>query len=70
MVERLRADGLIVDGERTSSVEKPGVGLSQVGNDVIDLFLAGEPVDAVAAEFGLSRAEVEDVLRASARPAA
>lgn len=39
-------------------------------DDVIDLFLAGEPVDAVAAEFGLSRAEVEDVLRASARPAA
>lgn len=37
---------------------------------VIDLFLAGEPVDAVAAEFGLSRDEVEDVLRASARPAA
>jgi uncharacterized protein (DUF433 family) len=39
-------------------------------DDVIDLFLAGEPVDAVAEEFGLSRAEVEDVLRASARPAA
>lgn len=39
-------------------------------DDVIDLFLAGEPVDAVAAEFGLSRDEVEDVLRASARPAA
>ena len=39
-------------------------------DDVIDLFLAGEPVDVVAAEFGLSRAEVEDVLRASARPAA
>ena len=39
-------------------------------DDVIALFLAGEPVGAVAAEFGLSRAEVEDVLRASARPAA
>lgn len=38
--------------------------------DVIDLFLAGEPVDSVATEFGLSRTEVEDVLRASARPAA
>lgn len=39
-------------------------------DDVMDLFLAGEPVDSVAAEFGLSRAEVEDVLRAAARPAA
>ena len=39
-------------------------------DDVIDLFLAGETVDTVAAEFGLSRDEVEDVLRASARPAA
>ena len=39
-------------------------------DDVIDLFLAGEPIDAVAAESGLSRAEVEDVLRASARSAA
>lgn len=38
--------------------------------DVMDLFLAGEPVDSVAAEFGLSRDEVEDVLRASARQAA
>jgi uncharacterized protein (DUF433 family) len=38
--------------------------------DVIDLFLAGEPVDAVAAEFGLSRDEAEDVLRASSRLAA
>jgi uncharacterized protein (DUF433 family) len=36
-------------------------------DDVIDLFLAGEPVDAVAAEFGLSRDEVEDVLRVSAK---
>jgi Protein of unknown function (DUF433) len=29
-------------------------------DDVIDLFRAGEPVDAVAEEFGLSRDEVED----------
>jgi uncharacterized protein (DUF433 family) len=35
-------------------------------DDVIDLFLAGEPVDTVAAEFGLSRDEVEDVVRVSA----
>jgi uncharacterized protein (DUF433 family) len=35
-------------------------------DDVIDLFLAGEPVDTVAAEFGLHRDEVEDVLRVSA----
>lgn len=39
-------------------------------DDVIDLFLAGEPVDAVAAEFGLSRDEVEDALRVTARAAA
>jgi uncharacterized protein (DUF433 family) len=38
--------------------------------DVIDLFRAGEPVDAVAAEFGLSRDEVEDALRANTRTAA
>jgi uncharacterized protein (DUF433 family) len=29
-------------------------------DDVIDLFRAGEPVDTVAEEFGLSRDEVED----------
>jgi uncharacterized protein (DUF433 family) len=39
-------------------------------DDVIDLFRAGEPVDAVAAEFGLSRDEFEDVIRVSARAAA
>jgi uncharacterized protein (DUF433 family) len=38
--------------------------------DVIDLCLAGEPVDIVAEEFGLSRAEVEDVLRVATRTAA
>jgi uncharacterized protein (DUF433 family) len=32
-------------------------------DDVIDLFRAGESVDVVAAEFGLSRDEVEDALR-------
>lgn len=39
-------------------------------DDVIDLFVAGEPVDVVAAEFGLSRDEVEDAFRATARKAA
>jgi len=39
-------------------------------DDVIDLFRAGEPVDAVAAEFGLSQDEVEDALRANTRTAA
>ena len=39
-------------------------------DDVMDLFLAGEPVDAVAAEFGLTRDEVEDALRATTRTAA
>jgi uncharacterized protein (DUF433 family) len=34
-----------------------------VVDDVIDLFRAGEPVDVVAEEFGLSRAEVEDAIR-------
>jgi uncharacterized protein (DUF433 family) len=39
-------------------------------DDVIGLFRAGEPVDVVAAEFGLSRDEVEDALRANTRTAA
>jgi uncharacterized protein (DUF433 family) len=39
-------------------------------DDVIDLFRAGEPVDAVAGEFGLTRDEVEDAIRASTREAA
>ena len=38
--------------------------------DVLDLFQAGEPVDTVAAEYGLSRAEVEDALRVATRTAA
>ncbi|MDH2425296.1 DUF433 domain-containing protein [Sphaerisporangium sp. TRM90804] len=38
--------------------------------DVIDLFQAGEPVDVVAGEFGLSREAVEDVLRVATRTAA
>jgi uncharacterized protein (DUF433 family) len=37
---------------------------------VIDLFRAGEPIDAVAEEFGLSRAEVEDAIRVATREAA
>lgn len=39
-------------------------------DDVIDLFHAGEPVDAVAEEFGLSRDEVEDAIRVVTRAAA
>jgi uncharacterized protein (DUF433 family) len=39
-------------------------------DEVIDLFRAGEPVDTVAAEFGLSRDEVEDALRVTTRAAA
>ena len=39
-------------------------------DDVIDLFRSGEPVDAVAGEFGLSRDEVEDAIRVVTRPAA
>lgn len=38
--------------------------------DVIDLFRAGEPVDSVAEEFGLSRDEVEDAIRVATQPAA
>ena len=43
-----------------------GVGVE----NVIDLFRAGEPVDAVAGEFGLSRDEVEDAIRVATQPAA
>lgn len=39
-------------------------------DDVIDLFRAGEPVDAVADEFGLSRYEVEDAIRVVTQAAA
>ena len=39
-------------------------------DNVIDLFRAGEPVDAVAEEFGLSRREVEDAIRVATRAAA
>lgn len=39
-------------------------------DDVIELFVAGEPVDVVAAEFGLTRDEVEDALRVTTRTAA
>jgi uncharacterized protein (DUF433 family) len=38
--------------------------------DVLDLFRAGEPVDSVADEFGLSRDEVEDAIRVATKPAA
>jgi uncharacterized protein (DUF433 family) len=39
-------------------------------DSVIDLFRAGEPVDTVAEEFGLSRSEVEDAIRVATRAAA
>jgi uncharacterized protein (DUF433 family) len=39
-------------------------------DNVIDLFRAGGPVDAVAEEFGLSRNEVEDAIRIATRAAA
>jgi uncharacterized protein (DUF433 family) len=38
--------------------------------DVAGLFLAGEAVETVAAEFGLTRAEVEDAVRVATRAAA
>ncbi|MCO6006057.1 DUF433 domain-containing protein [Actinoallomurus purpureus] len=38
--------------------------------DVIDLFQAGEPIQTVAEEFGLTQAEVEDALRVATRAAA
>jgi uncharacterized protein (DUF433 family) len=38
--------------------------------DVIDLFRTGKTIDAVAAEFGLSRDDVEDAVRVNSRPAA
>ena len=38
--------------------------------DVVGLCLAGEPVEIVAAEFGLTRAEVEDAVQVATRAAA
>ncbi|HEY2577613.1 MAG TPA: DUF433 domain-containing protein [Streptosporangiaceae bacterium] len=45
---------------------RSGAGLE----DVVALCLAGEPAETVAAEFGLSRAEVEDALQVATRAAA
>ena len=39
-------------------------------DDVIDLFRAGEPVDTVAGEFGLSRDEAGNAIRVATRAAA
>jgi uncharacterized protein (DUF433 family) len=39
-------------------------------SSVLDRFLAGEDIDTVSEEFGVPRAEIEDVLRATSRRAA
>jgi uncharacterized protein (DUF433 family) len=39
-------------------------------DSAIDLFRTGEPIDALAEEFGLSRYEVEDAIRVATRAAA
>jgi uncharacterized protein (DUF433 family) len=39
-------------------------------SNVLDRFWAGEDIDAVSDEFGVPRAEIEDVLRATSRRAA
>jgi uncharacterized protein (DUF433 family) len=39
-------------------------------SNVLDRFLAGEDIDTVSVEFGVPRAEIEDVLRATSRRAA
>jgi hypothetical protein len=63
----------VAEGDRRSRsrVRAPRFTRGSAGlDDVIDPFGAGEPVGVVAAEFGLSRDEVEDALRAYTRTAA
>jgi uncharacterized protein (DUF433 family) len=64
-----RASEVTVDPDHEFGRPRFVHGGSAVDN-VIDLFRAGEPVDAVAEEFGLSRDEVEDAIRVATRAAA
>ena len=64
-----RVSEVTVDPDHEFGRPRFAHGGSAVDN-VIDLFRAGEPVDAVAEEFGLSRDEVEDAIRVATRAAA
>jgi uncharacterized protein (DUF433 family) len=64
-----RLADVTVDPDHSFGRPRFAVGGAAV-DDVIDLFRAGEPVDVVAEEFGLSRHEVEDAIRVATRPAA
>jgi uncharacterized protein (DUF433 family) len=64
-----RAADVTVDPDHAFGRPRFARGGAELDN-VIDLFLAGEPVDVVAAEFGLTRDEVEDALRVTTRTAA
>jgi uncharacterized protein (DUF433 family) len=68
---RQAADGRRGDGRPDHAFWRPRFthGGASVDN-VIDLFRAGEPVDSVADEFGLTRYEVEDAIRVVTRAAA
>lgn len=58
-----------VDADHAFGRPRFAHGEAQV-EDVIDLFRSGEPLDDVAAEFGLTRDEVEDAVRVATRLAA
>jgi uncharacterized protein (DUF433 family) len=64
-----RVSEVTVDPDHDFGRPRFAHGGSAVDN-VIDLFHAGEPVDTVAEEFGLSRDEVEDAIRVATRAAA
>ncbi len=60
---------VVADSERSFGqpiFERSAVPVSSV----LDRFWAGEDIDTVSEEFGVPRAEIEDVLRATSRRAA
>ncbi|MQA97767.1 MAG: DUF433 domain-containing protein [Streptosporangiales bacterium] len=64
-----RSAKVVIDAEHAFGRPRFAHGGAKL-EDVIDLLQAGEPLETVAAEFGLSQAEVEDALRVATRAAA
>jgi uncharacterized protein (DUF433 family) len=64
-----QAADVLIDAEHSFGRPRFARGGAKL-EDVIDLFQAGETIQTVAEEFGLSREEVEDALRVATRPAA
>lgn len=60
---------VVVDPQRNFGQPMFSDGGARV-EDVLDLLFAGEPIDVVAAEYGVSRDQVEAAVRAAGRPVA